>query len=104
MLTITPQASAAIVSLLGSPSVPEGAGLRLMHAPAEDGAIGIGLAVVEHPDADDQVIETVPGAGLFVEAETAELLDDKELDADIDSDRVTFSLRPQSLNGGPGAD
>jgi len=95
MLTVTPQAAEAIAAVLSGPSVPEGAGLRLMPGPTEDGGVGIGLAVVEQPGAEDQVIETGSGADLFVEPNAAELLDDKELDADVDGAQVTFSVRPQ---------
>jgi iron-sulfur cluster assembly protein len=95
MLTITPNASTAIRTLLSAPSVPEGSGMRLMHGPGQGGEAGIGLAIVEQPGPADQVIEAEGGADLFLEPETAVLLDDKELDANVEGNQVTFSLRPQ---------
>jgi Fe-S cluster assembly iron-binding protein IscA len=96
MLTITPNASTAIRTLLTAPSVPEGSGVRLMQGPTQGGGVGLGLAVVEQPGPADQVIEAEGGADLFLEPETAELLDDKELDANVEGNQVTFSLRPQA--------
>ena len=46
------------------------------------------------PAEDDEVIEE-HGARVFVEAETAELLDDKLLDATVDHDQVAFVLLDQ---------
>jgi iron-sulfur cluster assembly protein len=105
MLTITPAASAAIVDLLHSPEIPTGAGLRLTHQPAGAEAIAIGMAVVDEAEPEDKVLEAGDGAEVFVEPETAELLDRQELDVDVDSGRVVFSFHPQGINGGPpGAD
>ena len=101
MLTISPQASEAIEALMSSPTVPDGAGLRLMQGPVQGGGDGIGIAVVDHAEPEDQVIECTTGAEVFVEPETAELLDDKELDAELTGNQVAFSLRPQAgLDGG----
>jgi Fe-S cluster assembly iron-binding protein IscA len=100
MLTITPAASAAIVNLLQSPTVPDGAGLRITHGPVTGETVAIGMSVVDEPDPEDKVLEAGDGAEVFVEPETADLLDDQELDVEIDADRVVFSFHPQALNGG----
>jgi Fe-S cluster assembly iron-binding protein IscA len=103
MLTITPAASAAIVNLLHSPTVPAGAGLRITHGPVTGETVAIGMAVVDEPDPEDAVLQAGDGAPVFVEPETAELLDDQELDVEMEADRVVFSFHPQSLNGGSSA-
>jgi Fe-S cluster assembly iron-binding protein IscA len=102
MLTITPTAREAVSALLASPSVPDGSGLRLSQnaGPAADSGVGIGLTIVERPGPEDQVVDTGGEGGVFVEAQTAELLSDQELDADIQDDRVTFRLRPQEPQAG----
>jgi Fe-S cluster assembly iron-binding protein IscA len=100
MLTITPAASAAIVNLLQSPTVPDGAGLRITHGPVTDETVAIGMSVVEEPDPSDQVVPAADGADVYVEPEAAELLDRQELDVEIDADRVVFSFHPQGVNGG----
>ncbi len=100
MLTITPAASAAIVELLRSPAVPDGAAVRLMRGEDEAGEAGIGIALVDQPSPADEVIETASGVEVFVEPAAAELLDDQELDAEVDAERIAFSFHPQPLNGG----
>jgi iron-sulfur cluster assembly protein len=99
VLAISPTASAVIADALNSPDVPEGAGLRLAAEEPTERGIAIGIAFVESPLADDEVIPTGTRGEVFVEPQTAELLQDQVLDAEIDADRVTFSLQPQSLNG-----
>jgi len=100
MLTITPAASEAITALLGPAAVPEGSGLRLIRGPAQPDGAAIGLSVAEQPGPQDQVLDAGGGADLFLDPETADLLDDKELDAQLEGDRVIFSFRPQSTGDG----
>jgi hypothetical protein len=52
----------------------------------------VNLAVVDGPEATDQVLEH---ASVFLEPEAALLLDDKTLDADVVGDQVQFNLRDQ---------
>jgi iron-sulfur cluster assembly protein len=100
MLTITPAANAALTSLLQSAEVPEGAAVRIAPATGPDGEQAIGMMVVAEPDAGDQPVESA-AVDLYVAGEAAEALDDKELDAEIEGERVAFSLHRQSFNGGP---
>lgn len=97
MLVISPTASAAISALLESPRAPEGAGVRLAHSEAanDSGAPAIALAIVPGPEPQDAVLESADGADVFVEPTTAEVLDDKILDADVSEQQVTFLLREQ---------
>jgi hypothetical protein len=62
--------------------------------PTEDGSTHaqLNLAIVEAPDASDQVLEQ---ASIFLEPEAAVLLDDKLLDAEVVGDRVHFNLKEQ---------
>lgn len=102
MLTITQTAREAVTALLAAPSVPDGSGLRLSQnaGPTAESGVGIGLTIVERPGPEDQVVDTGGEGGVFVEPQTAELLADQELDADIQDDRVTFRLRPQQPETG----
>ena len=86
MLAITSQASQAIRGILAADAVPDGAIVRI--ASAEE---GLELALVEHPEPDDRLVAT-EGAALAIEAEIAALLDDKQLDAEVGDEDVTFSL------------
>jgi Fe-S cluster assembly iron-binding protein IscA len=101
MLTITPAANAALASLLDSPDVPDGAGIRISRGTGPDGEPAIGMMVVSEPESSDQVVETAGGVGIYVAPDTAETLDDKELDIEQDGERIAFSIHPQARNGGP---
>ena len=90
MLAITSQASEAIRGILDDDSVPDGAIVRI--ASAEE---GLQLALVDGPQPDDQVVAT-EGASVAIEAMTAALLDDKQLDAEVRDEDVMFSLTDQA--------
>jgi Fe-S cluster assembly iron-binding protein IscA len=102
MLAISPAASNAIDAALDAAAVPDGAGLRLVAGPATERGVAIEIAFVTAADPDDQIIETNAAADVFVEPQTAELLDDQVLDAGLQPDgSLSFTLRPQgpSMNG-----
>jgi iron-sulfur cluster assembly protein len=99
MLTISPAASAAITTVLSAPEVPDGAGVRLAPGRPRAEGIAIEFAVVEHPEPDDEVLDTGTGADVFLDHDVVDLLDDQVLDAEFQSDAVSFAIRPQSLNG-----
>jgi iron-sulfur cluster assembly protein len=107
MLAISPAASAAIDTALDATTVPDGAGLRLAAGAPTDQGVAIEIAFVTAADPGDQVIETDAAADVFVEPQTAELLDDQVLDAGQGPDgTISFTLHPQgsSVDGaGPGA-
>ncbi len=81
MLTLTDSATSAIRSLTAQPDLPDEAGLRIMRQ--GDGTASFQLALTEGPGAGDQVVES-EGARVFLEAEAAEILSDKALDAQMD--------------------
>jgi len=101
MLSITPAANAALKVLLASPDVPEGAVVRVASGRNPDGDDAIGITIESGPAADDRFVESGLGIDVVVDPDTSEVLDDKQLDAEIDADTVTFSLRRQAINGGP---
>ncbi len=98
MLAITEDAAAAIKGIVGSPGLPEGAGLRITQelnteADGETPRIDLRLSVVAGPQEGDEVLAD---ERVFVDPEAAELLDDKLLDADVVDDEVRFSLDLQA--------
>jgi iron-sulfur cluster assembly protein len=92
MLTLTENAVVAIRNLTDQPQVPEGAGLRI----ATDVAAGsLSLSLAAEPVEGDQVVDE-SGARLFLEAEAAQILDDKALDAAVDANGgVQFAVAEQ---------
>jgi Fe-S cluster assembly iron-binding protein IscA len=99
MLTISPEASHAIREILDTPDVPSGSMFRISPQPADtdDGAPGAGLvvSVIETPPPDDQIVEGDEVA-VAVEPTAAVMLDDKELDATVMGDQVSFSIGEQA--------
>ena len=94
LLALTDRAVEAVRDIVASShEVSEAGGLRLS-AERSGTEAGLKLRVVPLPAEDDEVIEE-HGARVFVEAETASLLDDKLLDATIDHDQVAFVLLDQ---------
>jgi len=101
MLTITPTATQAINAILEAEQVPEGSGLRISTRGPEidqNGRAELELALVEAPEADDEVV-VEEGARVFVEPRAAELLDDKQLDATLEGDRIGFRVVEQGEPG-----
>jgi iron-sulfur cluster assembly protein len=99
MLALTPTATEVVESIVSNDELPETAGLRITseenpaagnsHGPRRD----LRLAIVEEPETGDELIE---GTQIYVEpGETADLLDDKVLDAEVSGEEVRFSLLQQ---------
>jgi iron-sulfur cluster assembly protein len=97
MLAVTPNAAEAINAIVSSTDLPEGAGLRITRESSEDETgqtrTDLRLSPAEAPEGEDTVI---PGGHVFIEPETAEMLDDKLLDAEIEGNEVQFTLREQA--------
>ncbi|MFB9233993.1 HesB/IscA family protein [Plantactinospora siamensis] len=81
MLTLTDNAVLVIRDLTAQQEVPDGAGLRIA-TDADAGALTLALA--EAPTQGDQVVDN-DGARIFLDADAAQLLDDKALDAAVDA-------------------
>jgi Fe-S cluster assembly iron-binding protein IscA len=101
MLAVTSAAAAAVTTLLENPDLPDGAGLRLQRGVDAAGEAAIGIAIVSEPDPDDQLVPAVEDGDVFLAPDVAGLLDDQVLDAEIEEQQVSFTLRPQSVNGRP---
>jgi iron-sulfur cluster assembly protein len=109
MLTLTPTAAEAVRALVASAPVDDDTGgIRI--APGEETPEGtaLELALVDAPEAADEQVDA-GGAHVFLEPQVAGFLDDKVLDASIESGgQVRFALMEgagtePSRNGGPPA-
>jgi Fe-S cluster assembly iron-binding protein IscA len=99
MLTVTPAAAAAVATLLENPDLPEGASVRLQRGVDVAGGSAVGIAIVSGPEPDDEAVPAVEDRDVFLAPDVAELLDDQVLDAQIEEEQVSFTLRPQSVDG-----
>jgi len=92
MLAITQTAAEALDTIVASvPDAPESSGLRISPSTSGDGQPGFRLDLAVKPEPGDQVIDG-PVHPVFVDAQIAEELEDKVLDAQIEGDRVGFML------------
>lgn len=97
MLAITEDAAAAIDSIVSRSGLPEGAGLRITHElntqVEGEARTDLRLSMVEAAQENDQVLEDTH---IFLDPKTAELLNDRLLDADMEDGEVRFSLDVQA--------
>ena len=94
LLALTDNAVEAVKNIVSSSDeASETGGLRMVAERAGTRA-DFQLSVVPLPAEDDQVIDE-QGARVFLEPEAASLLDDKVLDADLERDRVAFTIADQ---------
>jgi Fe-S cluster assembly iron-binding protein IscA len=92
MLTLTDNAVSVIRDITDRRDAPEGAGVRIAADPTA-GALTFSLAA--DPIAGDQVLDA-SGARLFLDVKAAAVLDDKALDARIDTEgHVKFAIADQ---------
>jgi iron-sulfur cluster assembly protein len=56
----------------------------------------VSLSLIDSPEDGDERVEAAEGAGVFLEPDAAELLDDKVLDAEIEQGEIRFSLHQQA--------
>jgi iron-sulfur cluster assembly protein len=96
MLVLTEAAAEVVKSVTDTPQAPDGTGLRITQAGQEPGGgSALQLAAAAEPGSGDQVLETA-GARLFLDPEAAAYLDDKILDAEVDTQgKVRFTLGMQ---------
>jgi len=92
MLVLTEAAAEVVKSLTSTTQAPDGAGLRIA-SHAQDGNPGaLEVSAASGPGEDDEVIEAA-GAHVYLEPQAAIYLQDKVLDAKIDSSgQAHFSL------------
>jgi iron-sulfur cluster assembly protein len=96
MLVLTEAAAQVVKSVIDTPQTPGGTGLRITQSATEpDSANALELAAAAEPGNGDQVVET-SGARVFLDPRAAAYLDDKVLDAEVDTEgRVRFTLGVQ---------
>ena len=95
MLTLTPIASEAIRRLVESSPAPDSGGMRIAPGPQTPEGTALELSLVESPEDADETVED-DGATVYLEPQVAHFLDDKVLDAEVESGRVTFVIRDES--------
>jgi len=99
MLVLTETAAEVVKAITSNSQAPGEPGLRIVSSaadPADPGALQ--LTAAPGPSENDQVIEAA-GAHVYVEPQAALYLEDKVLDAEVDSEgKAHFSLGMQ----GPG--
>jgi hypothetical protein len=95
VLELTPAAAEVVTEIVSQEEMPDGAAMRIT-SEAGDRLNGGGptrdirLSVVDNPEGDDQPVD---GAPVYIESgATAEMLEDKVLDANVDADMVEFRL------------
>ena len=97
MLALTPTAAQAVETIVSGANLPDSAGLRISTAPMAENSAGpqpqLRLDVVPEPAPEDASIE---GAPLYVEPDTADYLQDKVLDAEIEESQVHFTLHERA--------
>ena len=85
MLVLTEAAAEAVKALTSTPQAPEGFGLRIASSGAASESPGeLQVSAAPGPGENDQVIEAA-GAHVYLEPQAAVYLQDKVLDAKIDS-------------------
>lgn len=103
MLSVSRTAADAIKLIVSASPIPAEGGIRLAAEPIDEHATKLELSLVETPEPGDAIVEE-EGAKVFVEQNTAVLLDGKVLDATVEQDGVSFSISDQqdwSQNGRP---
>jgi Fe-S cluster assembly iron-binding protein IscA len=97
VLTISPEASHAIRGILDASDIPDGSMLRISPQQTDGTSPGASLvvSVIETPPPDDQVVEGEDEVAVAVEPTAAVMLDDKELDATVMGDQISFSIAEQ---------
>ncbi len=92
MLALTENAQTVIRDLTGQPELPDSAGLRI--SPAPEGTGELRLSLEPEPAPGDEVIDT-DGVRVFLEPNTAGLLADQTLDAQVNDSGAGFYLTAQ---------
>jgi len=96
MLLVTEAAAEVVKTLTATPQAPDGTGLRIASStPVPDNPQALQLSAAAGPSENDEVIETA-GTHFYLEPQVAAYLEDKVLDAQVDSDgHAHFSLAMQ---------
>jgi Fe-S cluster assembly iron-binding protein IscA len=97
MLTISPEASHAIRDILDASDVPDGSMFRISPQQSDGASAGESLvvSVIDTPPPDDQIVQG-DDVAVCVEPSAAAVLDDKQLDATVIGEQVSFSIGEQA--------
>jgi iron-sulfur cluster assembly protein len=102
VLTITPEASQAIRGILDLSDAPDGSMFRI--APqGEDGTgpgSGLAISVTDGPAPNDEIVEGEE-VEVCVEPTAAAILEDKQLEATVIGEQVSFSIGEQGQDPNP---
>ncbi len=95
-LALTENAVAAVKEVVASaPEAQESSGMRIVAHEGADGQASFELSIASVPGEDDEVIEE-QGARVFLDSNASDLLESRELDARVDSDRhIAFVIGDQ---------
>jgi Fe-S cluster assembly iron-binding protein IscA len=94
MLTLTENASTIVKDITAQPGLSDTAGLRITSEDAPEPTFAVSAA--EAPEPGDQTVEQ-DGATVYLDQAAAAMLDDKILDAAVDSaGKVEFALGIQA--------
>ena len=95
-LALTDNAVEAVKEIVASaPGAQASSGMRIVAHEGSDGKASFELSITPVPAEDDEVIEE-HGARVFLETTASDLLESKELDARVDSERhVAFVIGDQ---------
>jgi Fe-S cluster assembly iron-binding protein IscA len=101
VLTITPEASQAIRGILAASDAPDGSIFRIAPQGQDGTGPGTGLAIslTEAPPPEDEIVEGEEVA-VAIEPTAAAVLEDKELDATVVGEQVSFSIGEQGQDPG----
>lgn len=94
MFAISLSAAEAIRLIVSSSDIPEVGGIRISAEPVDEHEATLDLSLAEAPAIGDAVVEE-EGAKVFLEQSAAPFLDDKILDANVEGERVSFSIVEQ---------
>lgn len=95
LLALTDSAVEAVTEIVSSSEEPSETGGVRMVAERAGTQVNFKLSVVPVPAEDDEVIEE-QGARIFLEPDAASLLDDKVLDANLEQNKVAFTIADQT--------
>jgi len=94
MLTLTENAQTIVRSIAEQPGNPESSGLRITSEGTPESTFAVTATANGEPG--DQLVDEA-GARVYLDPGSAQLLDDKILDATVDPDgRVEFALAQQA--------
>jgi iron-sulfur cluster assembly protein len=98
MLVLTEAAAEVVKAIASTPQAPEGSGLRIASSAGATDPGALQVTAAPGPNENDQVVEAA-GAHVYLEPQAALYLEDKVLDAEVDSEgKAHFSLGLQGTD------